>query len=268
MVTTKARHIPLKAIALPNEHGAWGFWLEPALLGMLLAPSWSGTGLVLASLAALFLQHPLSLFLSDKRRGRIFPRTPLALQFAGIYSIFVLFGLLLTSITATSFLFLVPLVLAAPFAFTQLEHKSRNKGRSLWAELSGATAMSALAPSLLLLGDFSILSALAIWILLLVRSLPSILYVRARLRLERGENADQFTPLISSIVACGVTALLVYLKLLPVFVLPVMVVLFIRAAFGLSMMRGSTRARTVGMLELVYGLLVVGAVFIGNTFTL
>jgi hypothetical protein len=267
-MTTTTQRVPLKTIALPNEHGAWGLWLEPALLGMLLAPSWSGTGLVLASLAALFLQHPLSIFLTDKRRGRVFPRTHVALQLAGFYSIFVVLGLTLTGLTTTSFLFLLPLGLAAPLALVQLEYKTRNKGRSLWAELAGATAMSALAPSLLLLGGYSLMAASAIGLLLLMRSLPSVLYVRARLRLERGEKADQLTPLIGSIAACGVAALLVYTKLLPVLVLPVMVVLFIRAAFGLSMMRRPIKARTVGMLELAYGLMVVLAVSLGNTLNL
>lgn len=125
--------------------------------------------------------------------------------------------------------------------------------------------MAALAPSLLLLGGFSMLSASAVWILLLLRSLPSILYVRARLRLERNENPDKLTPLITSILACGVAAWLVYAELLPVLVLPVLVVLFIRTAFGLSMMRRPVKARTVGMLELAYGLLVVFAVAFGNT---
>jgi hypothetical protein len=265
---TATQRVPLKPLALPNEHGAWGFWLEPALLGLLLAPSWAGAGLVLASLAALFSQHPLSLFLTDKRRGRTFPRTLLARQLAALYGLGVALGLTLTFLTARSSWFLLPLALAAPFALLQLEHKTRNKGRSLFAELAGAAAMSALAPSLLLLGGSSLLSASAVWLLLLARSLPSVLYVRSRLRLERAEKADQVTPLISSVLACGIAALLVYLKLLPVLVLPVMVVLFIRAAFGLSVMRGKLKASTVGMLELAYGLMVVLAVSLGNTLKL
>ena len=96
--------------------------------------------------------------------------------------------------------------------------------------------MSALAPSLWLLGGSPIIPASSIWILLLARSLPSILYVRARLRLEYNENAE-LMPLIGSIAACAVTAGLVYAKLLPVMVLLVMVVLFICAAPSLSMMR-------------------------------
>ena len=58
--------------------------------------------------------------------------------------------------------------------------------------------MSALAPSLWLLGGSPIIPASSIWILLLARSLPSILYVRARLRLEYNENAE-LMPLIGSI---------------------------------------------------------------------
>ncbi|MDX2007394.1 MAG: hypothetical protein SFU83_19325 [Meiothermus sp.] len=30
--------VPLRSVALPNEHGGWGFTLEPILLGLLVAP--------------------------------------------------------------------------------------------------------------------------------------------------------------------------------------------------------------------------------------
>lgn len=265
---TTAQRVPLKPLAIPNEHGAWGFWLEPALLGILLAPSWAGAGLVLASLAALFTQHPLSLYLTDKRRHRNYPRTTITFQLALIYSLFIMLGLVITLSYAPSFNFLIPLLIATPLALFQLESKTRHQGRSLWAELAGTVAIAALLPSLLLLNDVSPLKATALYLLLVSRSLPSILYVRARLRLERKGyvNKDQVSrilPVVASILACGLAALLVYANLVPVTVLPVMLILFIRCAFGLSFMHFPMPAKYIGMLELLFGFLLIAAIAFG-----
>ncbi|GIW24085.1 MAG: hypothetical protein KatS3mg069_0352 [Meiothermus sp.] len=61
----KTVQVPLKTVALPNEHGGWGFTLEPILLGLLVAPSWAGLGLGVFALAAFFTRHPLKLWLAD-----------------------------------------------------------------------------------------------------------------------------------------------------------------------------------------------------------
>jgi hypothetical protein len=44
----------LRSVALPSEHGGWGLTLEPAVLGLLVAPSaveqmLLGTGVVVAT---------------------------------------------------------------------------------------------------------------------------------------------------------------------------------------------------------------------------
>ncbi|NLF76347.1 MAG: hypothetical protein GX573_11665, partial [Chloroflexi bacterium] len=45
--TAASQRVRLKSIALPPEHGAWGFLLEPLLAGLLIAPSWAGLCLAL-----------------------------------------------------------------------------------------------------------------------------------------------------------------------------------------------------------------------------
>ena len=44
--------VPLKSVALPTEHGGWGFTLEPLLLGLLLSPGLPTLGLSLPGLLA------------------------------------------------------------------------------------------------------------------------------------------------------------------------------------------------------------------------
>lgn len=260
---TTAQRIPLKPLIIPNEHGVWGFWLEPALLGTLIAPSWAGVGLVIASFMAVFAQHPLSLYLSDKRRGRNYPRTAITFQFAIIYSLLVGLAFLLSLVLAQSLVFIIPLLVAAPLAVVQLEAKTRLQGRSLWAELAGALAMATLLPSILLLGNFPPMTALALGLLLTTRSLPSILYVRARLRLERSEHVNRTLPIMINILACALATLMVYINLIPVTVLPVMLILFIRCAIGLSFIRLPLKAKTIGMLEMFFGLLLIAATVMG-----
>src|SRR5512136_2263107 len=66
--------VPLKAVALPAEHGGWGFLAEPVILGLVLAPSAAGVCLALAALAAFLARHPLRLLLLDRRKGTRYPR--------------------------------------------------------------------------------------------------------------------------------------------------------------------------------------------------
>ena len=65
--------VPWKAVALPAEHGGWGFLTEPVVLGLVLAPSAAGLCLALAALAAFLTRHPLRLWLMRSTQGRPVP---------------------------------------------------------------------------------------------------------------------------------------------------------------------------------------------------
>jgi hypothetical protein len=51
-----------RALALPVEHGGWGFVVEPLVLGLVLVPSGAGACLAGAALAAFLVRHPLRLW--------------------------------------------------------------------------------------------------------------------------------------------------------------------------------------------------------------
>ena len=55
---------------MPDEHGGWGLTAEPALLGLLVAPSWAGAALGIAAFLAFLVRTPLKLVLVDRWRGR------------------------------------------------------------------------------------------------------------------------------------------------------------------------------------------------------
>lgn len=79
--------ISIKSVAVPAEHGGWGFLSEPLLLGVLIAPSLPGIGLVLMMAAAFLLHQPLKIVVKDRRKGRVYERTRLAQRFLVIYSV-------------------------------------------------------------------------------------------------------------------------------------------------------------------------------------
>lgn len=250
----------LRTIALPVEHGAWGFWLEPALLGLLVAWSGAGAALVVAALAALLLQTPLSLALGDVRRGRTYPRTRLAARVAALYALVLAAALAIAFASAGTALLLVPALVAVPLALAQLWFDAHGRARELVPETLGALAMNALAPCIALAAGWGLVPALGLWALLAARTVPTIVYVRARLRLERGHVVATHWVWGTHLVAVAGVAMAVMLGDLAWFALAPFVWLTLRAAVGVSRVRVSVPAKVVGFRELAFG--VVAAVVV------
>ena len=78
--------VRLRTIALPVEHGGWGFLAEPILLGLALAPSWAGLAIGLATLAAFLMRHPAKLYWRNRHRLDLSPRFRIARRFALLYA--------------------------------------------------------------------------------------------------------------------------------------------------------------------------------------
>jgi len=255
----------LRGIALPVEHGVWGFWLEPALLGLLVAGSGAGVALVLAALAAVLLQTPLSLVLADARcprrgpqpRSRGSPRTALAWRFVAVYGVALLATGWAALVLAGDLRVLWPVALAAPLVGVQFWFDARHRAREFVPETAGALAMGALAACVALAGGWALLPALGLWALLAARTVPTVLYVRARLRLERGERVDARPSLLAHGVAAGVAMAAAAFGTVPWLVPLPFVGLAARAARGLAADREPVTARVVGFRELGFGALLV-----------
>ena len=69
---------------IPSEHGGWGLTLEPALLGLLVAPSIVGGAIGVAAFLAFLVRTPLKLVLVDQHRHRVLERTRLAVRVAAV----------------------------------------------------------------------------------------------------------------------------------------------------------------------------------------
>ncbi len=252
----------LRHVALPSEHGSWAFLGEPILLGLLVAPTWAGALLALAALAVFLARRPLHIAVIDRRRGKRYPRTPMAerlLAACALVAALALAGALLAARRS----FLVPAGLAAPVAAVALAFDLDLRPRELAPEIAGALALGAAASAIAIAGGWRAAPALALWGVLAARTVPSIVYVRARLRLGRGAPADVGGSLVAHVAAIALVLALAWLRLAPWLAVAVMAVLATRAAWGLSPWRPNLKVWQLGLTEIAFGLLTVLAVAAG-----
>jgi hypothetical protein len=175
-----------RAVALPDEHGGWSLTAEPALLGLLVAPSWAGAALAVAAMVAFVVRTPLKLVLVDRWRRRWLPRTRLAARIAAV-ELVVLAALAALAGARAGWTWLVPVALAVPLVAVELWFDMRSRGRRLVPELSGAVGIAAVAAAVALAGGEGARLAAALWLVLAARSLATIPFVRVQItRLRRG----------------------------------------------------------------------------------
>lgn len=252
----------LWSVALPVEHGGWGLLAEPLLVGLALSPSRAGLGFTLAALGAFLARHPLKLMLADRRRGARYPRTAVAERVAAVYGAFALAGAAL-AVAYAPWIAWWPILAASPLGAVQLWYDSRHQGRRLAPELLGGAALGSTAAAIPLAGRWPASVAVTLWALMALKAVTSVVYVRARLRLDRGQPAG-----VEAAIAAQTAALLGSMALAGVGTAPLLAVvafavLLLRAAHGLSARRRALRTRDVGFRELAYGLLTAALIAAG-----
>lgn len=249
----------LRAVALPAEHGGWGFLIEPVIAGLILAPSAAALWLSAAALFAYLLHQPLKTSLKDRQRGRRYARTGLAERVAFAYAAATALAFTAACLTAPH-PFWMPLLAAVPLAGVQFWYELHNEGRETLSEFAGALAFTSITPMMLLMTNeaFDLPRALAlggVWLALAARVVPSILYVRARLRLEKGQIVDPRPANRAHLAAVLVLALLMLSGMVTPLVLLGGIMLLGRSILGLSARRKPVQAKVIGFHELAYGLL-------------
>jgi hypothetical protein len=250
--------VRLKSVALPVEHGGWSLLFEPIVLGLLVAPSLAGLLVSLFATAAFLARHPFKLAMTDWYRQRVSRRTTLALRVSIAYTFIAILSLSL-AIVIGGVDFLLPLVVAAPIVITQLWYDSVGRSRALIAELAGSIATGSVATVIALCGGWPRSLAFALWIVVAARSVPTILYLRAKLRLLRQKPASSGTPIIAHMIAVVVIIVLAWKELAPWLGVLAMGVLLFRAFAGL---RSTSRitAQRLGVGELLFGVFTILAV--------
>ncbi len=250
-------------IALPTEHGGWGFLFEPIVAAVAIAFSTAGMWIAVMTIGAFLVRQPLKVFVIDRLGMRVNERALTAMYFVlGFGAIFAL-GLAGAVVTA-GWEPLLPFAFVLPLAAIQMYFDFSRQGRHILPELGGAVAISASAAAIALAGGMSWPAALGLWAIFVARLISSILYVRERLLLEKGKPHSKNSPLIANTIAVAAVAALASFGLAPALVIFAMLILLGRAIEGLSINRRKMKAMKIGIFEVIYGTITVLAVIIGH----
>src|SRR5947209_5867668 len=160
---TRQNRVRLRPVALPVEHGGWGFSLEPVALGLLVAPSLLGLFLSVTTLAAFLARHPLKI-----------------------------------------------------------------------------------AMSIALADGWQSSLAFGLWAILAARAVPSVLYVRARLKRLHRQEASTSKTIVIHVLAIAAASVLAWAKLVPVLSVVALSILLARTVYGFSRYDRQATARLIG----------------------
>lgn len=264
--TPKKRAAPqIKAakIALPTEHGGWGFLFEPIAAALAVAFSLGGVWIAVMAIGAFLVRQPLKVLVIDRMGMKVAERARLALKFVLLFGAIFTAGLAGAVLTAGPAA-LLPFAFVLPLAAVQLYYDFSRQSRNVLPELGGAITISAAAAAIAIAGGWSWPLALGLWAVFIARLIPSILYVRERLLLEKGKPASRNVPLVAHLAAVAGVAILVSFGLVPALTALAMLMLLGRAIEGLSAGRRKMKAMKIGVFEVIYGTITVLAVIIGH----
>lgn len=239
-------------LVLPKEHGSWSLALEPIALGLLTVPSKAGVPLAFAAIAGFFLRHPLKLLLSAKPD----PRRSLAGFCAGTLILLAVGGLLFAA-QLDGAAQLWPLIPAAGAGAFFVWFDTRNEGREGAAEIAGAAAFALLPATFASLAGWQLAGSLALAIVMLARSVPTVMFVRTLLRRVKGKSITIAPALLITVLATGVLLCLAANSLVPWAVAGISVLLLVRAFWYLRENRSRIPARRLGFMELSLGIVYV-----------
>jgi hypothetical protein len=223
------------------------------VLGLLLAPSIAGFYLALSAIGFFLARHPLTLVVMNRRRSS--PRTALARRFATLYLI-IGGASFIAALAFAQHPFVLPLVMAGPFAILQIAHDWTGRRRRLLSELAGVIAIASLATAVTMAAGWPARAGFALWALMIARSIPAVLYVRACLRRQRLPDASPRPMMVAHLSSIGVAVALAGAGVISGWVLLPMVMLLVRAIIGFARAR-TVRARQLGFSEIAFGAMTV-----------
>lgn len=254
------RRSALRSVLVPTEHGGWGLTLEPVLLGLLVAPSWSGVGLGLAAAVLFLARTPFKILLVDLHRHRRLPRTRFAAGAVGCYAA-LLAGCVAVPLLQAPATTWLPLVLIAPMVGTELWYDMRSRGRRLIPELAGAVGIAGVAAMIVLAGGQPTGIALACWALLSARALTSITNVRDLVQGLHGRRRQPAAVWAGDVSALTIAAVVAAFE--PAALMGAIAVAALIVVQRLLRLRPTPRAVILGLTQTAFGLVVVVAAAVG-----
>ena len=260
------------SLIVPKERGSWSLALEPIALGILVAPSAPGAALAIACVAGFFARRPLKLALVGSQQTH--PSNPVAtpapdadpLRFQAALWAAALGVLALAVLAAANAMgrahALWPLLLATPFGLGFLWCDLRHSQRDTEAELAGSMTFALLPAAFATLAGWPAWPALALAVVAMARSVPTVLTIRTYLRRHRGQAARVWLPITAAGVALVTLIELRNRSLVPWVAPAFAAVLLARTAFLAIPGRKPASARSLGTVEAIVGAAYVLAVVI------
>ena len=251
-----------RAVAVPVEHGGWSFLIEPLVLGLIVAPSAAGAWVALSAVAAFLARHPLRLAALDWRKGVRHPRTALAERVLAGYAAAAAASLA-AAVGQGHASLLLPLAFAAPLALFALRRDLETRSREALSEMAGALALGSSAATIILAGYGDPVLAWTAWALGAGRAITTILYVRARVRVDRGTTGEARVALTRPVHAAHAAAVVLAMLALGAGLVgpaaaSAFALLLLRAAHGLAPGRKPIRPQILGVQEVLIGVVCVG----------
>jgi hypothetical protein len=251
--------ISTSRIILPTEHGSWSFLFEPIVVGCALAFSAAAPWIALIAIGAFFARQPLKTAYLARTNPAV---SGTATKFVIIFGALAAAGAVGAIVTADAWVF-YPFAVAAPLALQQTVFDLSRKSRNLLAELTGAVAISSSVAAIALAGGLGWPAAVALWAVFVGRFIPSILYVRNRLLLEKGKSFQRLEPIASHVLSLVVIVGLAVIGFASWLTVGMFVFLTVRCIHGLSEYRIKMKAMKIGVWEVIYGTLTVISIIAG-----
>lgn len=183
--TRRAGAREVHSVALPSEHGGWSLTVEPVVLGLIVAWSWSGLALGAAAVVAFVARTALKVVLVDRWRHRWLARTRLAARVVALEAglLAVLFAVAAVGARGP---FWVPLFVAAPLVAVELWFDMRSRSRRVVPELCGTVGIGSVAAAIVLADGGDTALAIGLWAVAAARAIAAVPYVRTQLVRSRG----------------------------------------------------------------------------------
>lgn len=248
----KLRPRKLFKLLLPKEHGSWSLAMEPLAFGLLAAPSAAGGALTVAALAGFFLRRPLkSLFRESSAAHRTW------MIFCAVALTLIALAGLLIAAKFSGAAKLWPLIPAALAGIAFVWFDSRNEARAEAAELSGAIAFGILPAAFGALAGWNAVESSALALVMLSRSVPTVIYMRTYMRLRKGRDAARAPALVAVSAAFILLAWLAVTKVAPWPAAVFAILMTGRTFWMLGYSRPKFPPKVVGFTELILGFTMV-----------
>lgn len=243
----------LNKVAIPKEHGSWGFVIEPLLLSLIVAYTLEGLLLALATFFLFLSNQPIKIVINKlaSKKNRAMGRIVLA--------VYLIVAIALSSypLLNLSFKLLLPfyaaLLIMLIYLFAVLSKLSRN----LLVEFLPILAMTLVAITIVTIDNSFNFNPIIFGFLLLSRAVPTVIYINAKVKESRGLKFSVLPTHLSHLVFLLFIIWASLVNLLPTLSILAALLLSIRSVIGFSKFNFTKTIKQIGVVEFIYGSLFV-----------